>query len=191
MSYQTLTLRINGVAPVIMNSGDMADPFNPHVQAKSAVSTKRKKTLEDHLELQRLEFRGCMYYDEELGPILPQRMLIGTLIAGAKKSRNGEKAKAGLLVEGDTPLLYDGPRKLEELWEDGRFRFTTGVGQQGKRVSRTRPRFNPPWSVEFPVSFLPDVVDERTVYQFAMDAGRFCGFGDWRPQHGRFTVETV
>lgn len=185
--YEKLTFQITGVSPLLMHNGQLSDPLNPFTRAKAAVSKKRGKTDADHLELARLEFLGGLYYQSTTGPGIPGEMIEATLINAAKKSKKGQQAKAGLLVDGFFPLEYDGPRTPDELWESGKFHLTIGVKQQNTRIMRTRPMFSQ-WGTTFTVEYLPDQLDAREVEDFVHVAGRIIGFGDWRPKYGRFRV---
>lgn len=179
--------RIEGVAPLLLHNGQLADPLNEHAKALKGVTGKRSKTDEDHLEVAHLEYMGSMYWTEALGVHLPALMLESMLIGGAKKVKCGQQAKAGIIVEDDAPLLYDGPRTPEELWQSGRFVKSVSARVGTSRVMRTRPYF-PEWACEFEVSFDAGQVNERQVRDFLVRAGDSIGIGDWRPRFGRFSV---
>ena len=52
----SLTFRCVGIAPLLMHNGSLANPLNPKVKEMKEITSLRKKTDENHLELQRLEF---------------------------------------------------------------------------------------------------------------------------------------
>ena len=93
MSYKTIDFHIRGVAPLLMHNGQLANPMNKFAKAMKAVTSKRKKTDEDHIELARLEFLGGLYADDQGRAVLPGEVIEGTIVAGAKKTKKGKDAK--------------------------------------------------------------------------------------------------
>ena len=187
MSYKELKFQITGVAPLILHNGQTADPLNSFSKSIAEITGKRKKTDADHREVARREwFAGLYLSDGE--PCLPFQLWEAVLIEGAKKHKRGPAAKAGIIVEAHTPLLYDGPRKPDELWEDERFRLRVSAKVGTSRVMRTRPFFKN-WSTELPVKFLPDLLNAAELMGFLVAAGVQVGIGDWRPRFGRFAVK--
>ncbi|MGR0185432.1 hypothetical protein [Azospirillum aestuarii] len=186
MAYETLKFKIIGVSPLLMHNGQLADPLNLFAKSIAEISSKRKKTDADHVEMGRREFYGSLYMSGGR-PCIPGEMMEAVLIAGAKKEKKGNQAKAGILVENNSPLLYDGPTTAEDLWADERFRLRVPVKVGTAKVMRTRPRFDN-WSAEIEVKFLPTMVNAREVKSFLQAAGEQVGIGDWRPRFGRFGV---
>mgnify|MGYP003421589522 FL=1 len=181
------TVTIEGIAPLIMHNGQLADPLNEHTQALARLTSKRKKTLDDHREIGRVEWMGGLYLDEDGAPCLPGGVIEAALVSGAKKFKLGKDAKSGLMVAGDVPLKYKGPRDAEGLWNHGGFLKRAGVRVGTARVIRSRPIF-PEWSATFKIGWDPDVIkDERTVIEIVEAAGA-CGLCEWRPKFGRFQV---
>ncbi len=187
MSYKTIDFHVRGVAPLLMHNGRLANPMNKFAKAMKAITSKRKKTDEDHAELANLEFLGGLYADEQGRPVVPGEVIEGTIVAGAKKTKKGKDAKAAIIVDGFFPLIYDGPKTPEALRDDERFRHVTGVVVQKSRVMRTRPMFKN-WECKFTVHYLPDVFNPQEVVEFVETAGRVAGFGDGRPKFGRFEI---
>src|SRR5688572_8352761 len=129
--YKPLEFHIVGVAPLLMHNGQLADPLNKWAKAMKKITAKRKKTDEDYEELSRLEFEGGLYLDDDLAPCIPGINLEGCLVDGAKKSKLGEQFKAAVMIVDNWPLLYSGPRAVEELWAHGGFRDTRRAGIRG------------------------------------------------------------
>lgn len=169
-----------------MHSGQLTDPLNQHSRSIAEISAKRKKTDADYKELGRREFFGSLYL---MGgkPCIPGEMLEAALIRGAMKEKRGPQAKAGLLVEHNTALEYEGPREPQALWDDERFRLRVAVKVGQAKVMRTRPRFDG-WAASIQVKFLPTLLNAREVRSFLVAAGEQIGIGDWRPRFGRFSV---
>jgi hypothetical protein len=188
---QTTKLKFVGsTVPLVMHNGQMADPLNPHTKALKKLTGKKKKTDEDLLEIQRVEWMGGLYFDPKIGPYIPAEALEACIFNGAKLSRLGKDFKAACFVKGSKiPLLYEGPRELEALWATGEFKDIRGVVVSNRRVMRCRPLFNPPWSVEFEIEY--DDINEDTLIQVCGDAGRKAGLCEMRPRYGRFEVEVL
>jgi len=187
MSYKTIDFHICGVAPLLMHNGQLANPMNKFAKAMKAITSKRKKTDEDHIELARLEFLGGLYADDQGRSVLPGEVIEGTIVAGAKKTKKGKDAKSAIIVDGNFPLIYDGPKTPKTLWEDERFRYVAGVVVGQSRVMRTRPMFKN-WECKFTVHYLEEVFDAKEVIDFVDTAGRMAGLLDGRPRFGRFEI---
>lgn len=187
MAWQPVTFKLKSDSPMLMNNGQSADPLNQWAKAKKQISGKRQKTDSDHMELARLDFRAALYMGPE-GPVIPAQNIDAMLIEAAKKNRKGMDAKSGLYCPQDALLLYDGPHDAEALWEDERFRHKAIVRVQNARLVRTRPIF-PEWQSTVTVNFEDSLVNPKQVEEWFFTAGRMIGLGDWRPRHGRFSVE--
>lgn len=184
---KTTTVTIRGISPLIMHNGQLADPLNEHTQALARLTSKRKKTVDDHKEIGRVEWLGGLYLDEKLRPCLPGEVIEGALVSGAKKFKLGKDAKSGIVVAGNFPIDYDGPKVAAKMWESGKFLKRAGVKVGQARVIRSRPIF-PEWSCAFTIEWDPLVIkDERALLEIVEAAGQ-CGIGDWRPKFGRFEV---
>ncbi len=186
-AYKPLKFKITGVAPLLMHNGQTADPLNPHSQSIAEITSKRKKTEADYRELARREWYAGLYLmDGE--PCIPAEVWEAALIKGARKEKRGPNAQAGLIVENNSKLEYDGPRKPDKLWEDERFRLRIPAKVTMSRVIRTRPRFDN-WRAEVIVKYLPELLNPKEVRSFLVTAGEQIGLLDWRPRFGRFAVE--
>ena len=186
-TYKTLNFKIIGVAPLLMHNGQLVDPLNPHSQNIAEVASRRNKTEADHREMGRREFFGALYLTKG-EPCLPGEMIEAALIRGAMKAKRGPAAKAGILVENNARLEYDGPRDPKLLWEDERFRLRVPVKIGTSKIMRTRPRFER-WSADIAVKFLPPLLNAKEIRTFLVTAGDQIGIGDWRPRFGRFAVQ--
>jgi hypothetical protein len=92
-------------------------------------------------------------------PCIPAEALMAAFVGGAKVLKQGPQAAAGLAVEHDAALFYDGPKDINKLWESGEFLFRAAVkvGVHSKTM-RTRPCFKD-WQAEFTASYLPSIID--------------------------------
>lgn len=182
--YEAIKVRIKGIVPLLCHNGQLADPLNQYARAMKEITSKRKKTDDDYAELRRLEWYGGLYLDSDRRPIIPGENLEGLLVSGAKKSRLGESAKAGIIVDDAPVIKHDGPKDLDKLYECGNFIDTRKAGVKGNSVMRTRPIFRA-WELEFAISFLPDVLNKSDVIKALEDGLRLCGLGDFTPRYGR------
>ncbi|MCI0556503.1 MAG: hypothetical protein L0287_36640 [Anaerolineae bacterium] len=174
---------------MLMKNGQTADPLNKFAKASKEVSGKRKKTDADYLELQRIDFLGALYMNQN-GPCIPGRVLEAAIIAGAKKSKNGPAAKAGIYCDGNFDLDYEGPREPDQLFQDDNFRDVQPVKVGQAKVMRCRPKFNE-WGFTAKINYDDSLCNEKQVIGWAQDAGIQCGIGDYRPRHGRFEVTKI
>jgi len=187
---ETIKLRIAGTRPLLMHADIFADPLNPLTKAHKALTGKRKKTDDDHEAIARSEWRGGMYYDDDIGPYIPGVMLESAMISGGKLSKQGAQLKRSVEVISDRcKLEYDGPRKVEALWAKG-FYDARSVKVSTARIMRYRPIFKV-WHVECEVGFDSESIDRADVVRCFKDAGQYCGIGDYRPKFGRFAVEAL
>jgi hypothetical protein len=179
---------IEGIAPTILHNGRMANPMDEYAKQLKAISGKRKKTDDDYAEMARIEWHGSLYLDSNLHPCWPSEAVEGLLIAAAKKSKEGPQAKTGLLIIGDFPIKYAGPKDIEELWADKNYRIAVGVNVGGSKVIRTRPIFRS-WSLDLQVQFDPEIVNRATVMHWITVGGKLIGLSDWRPKFGRYELK--
>lgn len=184
--YKTLRIDVVGVAPLIHHNGQLKDPLNQFAKAMKNITTKRKKTESDYRELAEIEFRGSLYMSNT-GPIIPALTIQAALTAGARKSKDGRLAEAGIIVNNHAELHYDGPRTVEGLLADPEFRIVVPCGVQGNAVIRTRPIFRN-WSATFEIDYLEEILNQATIMGCVRNSGMYCGVGDWRPRNGRFAI---
>jgi hypothetical protein len=184
-----MKVRLDSIAPLILHNGDLADPQYPFSIAKKKLTSSRKKTDSDVEEISKLEFLGSFYGPAPRTDVLiPANMLLGMIIKGAKQLKMGNEAKAGIFINKSfVPLEYKGPRTPQELYEDKKFVLRKVIKQGTSSIVRVRPIFDK-WAIEFEVSFIEEVISEKSIKLLLEKAGLVCGLGDWRPQHGRFVV---
>ena len=191
MDYRNLKCTIEGLCPTILNNGQKANPLNDFArEMKAILSTKKRGAVlsdDQAEELARIEFLGSLYVDDNGVPCWPGENIESMFLSAAKKQRRGDDCKIGLLVDGNWPLIYDGPKNAEGLWKDKRFRKVCMARNKGVPVLKCRPIFNQ-WRLSFVVSFDPDVLDARTIESWLEIAGSRVGLSDWRPKFGRFRV---
>jgi len=183
----TATFTIEGVAPLIVSNGIGADPTFHLNQEKSKITSKRKKVDADLAAINKLDYMTCLYVNDKGEPIIPAMNINFMLIDGAKKSKDGKIAKAGVFVEKNAVLDYVGPKTVEAMYADPNFVFRVGVPQQGKRIYKVRPILHT-WKADIEVVYDDDLLDERQLREWLVAAGKSNGIGTFRPRFGRFKV---
>lgn len=189
---KTVEVKIEGIAPLLMHAGHLADPTNPWVKAIKEISGKRKKTDADLEELKRLELLGGLYWDDDMGVFIPDTWVEKNIRDGAADSKNGKKVLSGVISD-DTKfkLNYDGIKGIQtrdDLYKDD-FIDTRGVVIQRARIMRTRPIFRN-WSCTFVINIAEEVISVADVEKALNVAGMLKGIGDYRPKFGRYSVES-
>lgn len=173
-------------SPLLMHNERLADPLNEYAMEIGKISKKRGKTEADHLEIARLEFVGGLYYDDTDGPIMPTWNVIRMIQNSGKRHKLGASVLRGIVPASvHTPVIYEGPRDIEAMWEAGTFALRKAVGVNSSRVYRTRPVFTD-WRVEALVEVDLTILDPEKINQLVEEAGRYEGLGDNRPVYGRF-----
>jgi hypothetical protein len=189
MAWQVLRYKLSSSAPLIMHNGQTADPLNKWGRAHKKISSKKIKTDADHEEMARIEFLAGLYLSPD-GPIIPSYVVDSMLVKAAQKSKEGPMAKSSAFCPSHARLDYDGPRDADALWADENFRFSKSVRVSQARVMRMRPIFNE-WSCIVELSVETTLVNPERVDEWMRVAGTQIGLCDWRPQHGRFTVQRL
>jgi hypothetical protein len=107
---EALKIKVTGTHPLLMHSDKFANPLAPETKAHKELTSKRKKTDEDHEAIARSEFIAGAYWDEQTGFFVPGQNFDASFLAGAKLQKLGTHWKRGALVlEGRVKLLHDGP----------------------------------------------------------------------------------
>ena len=190
---------LTGVSPILMHNGAAGiDTRSPLSREIAALTAKRagNRTDVDNLRLQELECRRSLYLDDDGKPTLPEAALRAMIEAGARKLKKGSLVREGLLVEA-VLFGYDDRRYGKTLKKLAKTtQFTVPVVVNGKRIARTRARFDCPWWVVGVADVDEELVDRVQLTAWLALGGRRVGLGDWRPEKqggifGRFDVEEV
>lgn len=191
MSEKIYPCKIQGISPLIMHNGQLANPFNPIVKAMAEAKAKRGKTEADTLEIARLSWLGGLYVTDHT-IIIPQYVLQACLLNASKKFKLGKSVGAGLMVTDNAILEYpDSKLTFEELYQMEEYQFFRPVVVGQSRVMNMRPIF-PVWGCSFSIRYYDDLFELETVAQIVRKAGDVVGIGDWRPEkygiYGRFQL---
>jgi hypothetical protein len=186
-----IRLELTGTSPLLMHNIALADPDNPFTKEIATYTAKRKKTEDDRRAIEKLEWFGGLYIDQG-SAVIPTANIRKALIQAGKISKQGIQVVRSLNFKAlNVPLVYDGPRDLEALFQDAAFSNRAAVGISGKRTMRVRPQFTR-WAVVADAFLLEDVMDLSDLERVAMRAGLAEGLGDNRVNgYGRFSVRVA
>lgn len=193
---KSINVKITGIRPLVMHNGLLADPTNEFTIAIRRITSKgsKKMTEADYKERDRQEWLGGLYWSDTIGgPYIPNDNIDRCILDGARKSRLGKDAAAAVFVQEDVPITHSllrGKTK-EQLFNDARFVLRRGVKIQMSRIIRVRPVIPTGWTAHFTVDYDETIIDIQNLAKAIVDAGNYCGLGDWRPKFGRFTAEVT
>lgn len=184
-----IIIKVTGTSPLLMHNPRMVDPEFELNREIKALTAKRKKTDDDLKNVERLEWYGGLY--EENGIVVqPTSKLRKCIVNTAKISKQGKSIERALSFETlNVPLVYDGPRKIDEIFKEPRFHSRLSVGISGKRVMRVRPSFFP-WAMDVAGVFIEDAgLNFEDLVRIVDLAGIVEGIGDNRVNgYGRFNA---
>ena len=194
-----LEFTLAGVSPILMHNGAAGIDARSALSREIAEITAKKggnRTEPDDLRLQELECQRSLYLGADGKPTLPEAALRAMIEASARKVKQGPQVREGLLIE-KVSFGYNVERygeTLEKLVQTTQ--FTVPAVVNGKRIPRTRARFDCPWSVVGVADVDEELVDKEKLTAWLARGGRRIGLGDWRPEKqggvfGRFDVEEV
>ena len=185
---EQLHIKITGTSPLMMHADTLANPLSPITKAHKELTSKRKKTDEDHLAIARSEFVSGAYWSEADGFYIPGQNIDASFLGGAKLQKLGIRWRRGALVlEDRIPLKHKGPNTPEELWQNPSFVDCRGVKVGTAKLMRYRPVFLE-WSASLTVTVNTDVLDLQEARKAIDDGGSLIGTCEYRPRFGRFEV---
>ena len=189
-----ITINLTGTSPLLHHNPRMVDKEYELCREISALTTKRKKTDADYKAIERLEWYGGIYVEDGV-VVQPVAKVRKCLINTARIMKLGKGIERTLVLDGmSTPLVYEGPRDIDELFAKPRYHSRLSVGIGAKRVMRVRPKFFP-WALSVSGMFITDAgVNLDELESIVELAGTVEGIGDNRVNgYGRFvgTLEVV
>jgi hypothetical protein len=188
-----INIHLVGTSPILCHNPQMVDPeFALNRQIKM-ITSKKKKTDEDLKQIERLEWYGGLYTSNgDSGPpivVQPTSKVRKCLIEAAKITKQGKAVERCLsIMELSVPLIYKGPKNIDELFKLPQFTSRLSVGIAQKRVMRVRPQFMP-WELKLDALFIEDAGLNQDEFESIVEsAGLTTGIGDGRSiGYGRFT----
>lgn len=140
--------------------------------------------------MSKIEWYASLYADDGK-IILPSEVLEAAFLGGAKKIKAGQKVQAGMFVEENALLEFEGSDlSIDQLWERDTNRFTVGVRIQRAKIMRTR-FIAKSWKALIKVVFDDSLLNKSEISEIISITGSQVGLCDWRPKFGRFTSKEV
>lgn len=191
---KSVEITIKGTTPLLMNSNQGVNPLHPLTKKMKILTAKRKRTEEDEEEILHLKWLLGLYWDDNLGVMIPSVNVERMFRDAAATVRKGNIAKkqSAIVIKPDyIPLvLPEGtPTTKEGLWEDPNRKYSdVRVGRiQKASVLLCRPRFDN-WGLVFKVSFDETKFDKEEVLTLITLAGKDIGLCDYRGKYGMFSI---
>ena len=188
---KNIKITLTGTSPMLCHNPRLADPDDKWARDIKVITDKKTKTEDDRKAIERLEWFGGLYTDDNLpGPVFPTASIRKCFIAAAKIVRKGRDVERALaFTEYLVPIAYDGPRDITDLYKQKAYHSRLPVRIGTNRIMRVRPQF-PIWSVVAHAVLLEDVMDFVALRRVIERAGLAEGLGDNRVNgYGRFIGE--
>jgi hypothetical protein len=170
---ETYTVEIVGVKPLLLH-------------APSGLGDKPKLRRGEHLD-PKTEAESYLYKNEK-GEICIPSVNIKACIreAGRNYRISGRKTTFAAMIRAGLDVK---PFPYVPLIHNGWTVDIRPVVVQRSRILRARPKFDE-WSLKFQIeNHDPTVIHMDTLKKILIDAGRYYGLGDFRPEFGLFEVK--
>lgn len=166
-----IKIKVKGKSPLLMNKFTAAKPD----------SSKRGKKVYDPKE----EAENKAYRTDTKQLFIPSKHFKASMVKAAvdfkmvgKKSYK-EYVKSGIFIE-PAEIVLD--QQQYEIHEEP-------VVIARARVMSWRPKFKE-WSCSFVIEIADEMLNQTTIKEILETAGKYKAVGDYRPEFGRFTVES-
>jgi hypothetical protein len=186
-----IQIKLTGTTPLLLHNERLSDPdYEITKQIKQLTDKGQNQTELDKAQISRLEWQGSLYTNGTRELIMPAANIVKCFRETGAYTKEGKKVAGGLSpLNLYFPLLHDGPKDLEELYNKGPYIDRRQVKIGRSRIKRTRPIF-PRWEVIADFELFEDVLDYSRLERIAADAGRAQGLCDARILgYGRFLSE--
>jgi hypothetical protein len=182
LEVEVYEVRIVGVRPLLMHRPRLTD-----------MQPRRRSEIPPPEQ----EAREALYTDGDL--IVVPSLNVKAMLRDAgrnyripqRRATYGAYIRAGVDIEPSPYIPLLNPRTGQPYRASGRewkIDVRPAVVQMN-RVLRARPRFDE-WALEFKIVNLdPGLLKRDMIHRILVDAGRFYGLGDFRPDFGLFKVE--
>src|SRR3954470_11555496 len=132
---------LTGTKPLLLHNIQLANPDNNYAKSIKRITSKRRKTEEDRIDIARFEWLGSLYVDPQgTKVVMPTTNVLKSFKESAKITKEGKNIVRALTpTEITVELVYKGPSDPAKLMELPEFRDQTMVGVGTQRVVRTRP----------------------------------------------------
>lgn len=195
MAMRQAEIKIKGINPLLQNNPQTVDRFNKYSKRMAQINAKKtRRTDDDYLELQDIEVRAKLYFDEGLGVYVPSTWVLSGIAATAFKVAKISKADirgALFTTEDKIKLNYRDSSKVkapQDIVGNPDFRIALTLKQGQVRVVKAAPIFHD-WSFETIVEFDDKIIDPDSLTRIVDHLAKYGGFGDFRPTFGRAVAE--
>lgn len=195
MPMQSMSVKITGINPLLMNNPQTVDRFNPYTQAMARINAKKtRRTDDDYREMADIEVRAKTYFDSDIGIYVPSTWLTSAIckhsFAQAKIAKDAIRGGV-FTTENKIALSYRDEGKvasLDDIVGNHDFRIKLTLKQGQVRVVKSAPIFHN-WSFDTALEFDDKIIDPDTLRRVIEHAAKYGGFGDFRPTFGRAIAE--
>lgn len=190
---KTLELKLIGESSLLLHSDRGANPLAPETIEHKKLTSKRKKTDEDHIAIAKSEYLMGFYVGEKT--IIPTTNIKSSIVEGAKLNKLGSAFNRCMMILDETAeILHSGPSTKAKMWETPKCVDARSVKVGQARLMRYRPRLND-WSIVVTIHYDENMIERAQIITAAENAGRYIGIGDYRPakggMFGRYSVEAT
>ena len=130
-----------GTKPFTPANVDAANPRSPWYRKMAELRGVRSNRRTDKWldDMEYAMFMSCFYDIPDVdGIAIPAENMRQSLIEAAKMTRQGAQAtKAIMVTVPAVPLIFEGPRKPQELWDDGHYKLTRMIRGSSNTASPT------------------------------------------------------
>lgn len=195
MAMQQSIVKVTGINPLLQNNPQTVDRFNQYSRRMAQINAKKtRRTDDDYRELQDIEIRAKIYFDEELGIYIPSSWLSAAIGSASFKVAKISKADVRgsiFMTEDKIKLSYansDLIKTPEDVVRNPEFRIAMTLKQGQVRVVKAVPIFKK-WSFETTIEFDDKIIDPDSILRIIDHSAKYGGFGDFRPTFGRALAE--
>jgi len=171
---EVYTVKIVGTKPLLMH-------------APTGLGGKPQRRRGEHPD-PKTEAESYLYKDPEGRIVIPSVNIKACIReAGRNYKVSGRRTTFAAMIRAALDIK---PYPYVPLIHDGGWRVDIRpVVVQRNRILRARPRFDK-WALEFQiVNSDPTIIHKDTLKRILIDAGKYYGLGDFRPEFGLFSVE--
>ena len=192
---KSLTVTLVGIRPLLLANRQAADPLNPWFKVFKQYRAKRTKTEDDYLKNDENMFLSHMYvHPDHNRPYIPVLNVHQLLIDGGAKNKKKGDVKGAVYMNDPHGfhLEYDGPKEIEKLQADKRFRLRRLVpSKTGGASPVVYPMLPTGWELNIDLEFDDSVLEDEDMVTINESAGSRVGLGGWHPMFGRFTTKNL
>lgn len=195
MSIRQMHVAIQAINPLLQNNPQTVDRFNPYTKQMAKINAKKtRRTDEDYRDLQNLEVRAKIFWDDDIGIYVPSSWLMAAIAATSFKKAKVSKADVRgsvFATEDKIPLKYRDQDKVktpDDIVGNPDFRINLTLKQGQVRVVKAAPIFHQ-WSFKTAIEFDDNLIDADSLSDIIKHAAMYGGFGDFRPTFGRAQAE--